>query len=91
MKCGQVVISKQGRDKGLAMVVLEAQGEYLQLADGKTRSLHKPKKKKVKHVQPTNHFINLTPSCGRELQDADIQKQLRVFREGGMQHCLKTM
>jgi ribosomal protein L14E/L6E/L27E len=76
MKRGQIVISKKGRDKGLVMVVLETQGEFLQLADGKTRSLHKPKKKKSKHVQPTNHFVNLTPSCGRDLQDADIRKGL---------------
>jgi len=94
MKRGTIVFSKCGHDKGLAMVVLEVNNEYLYLADGKTRTLQKPKKKKAKHVQPTNHIVDLVPSCGRDLQDADIRKQIKHFLgfpEGGKQHCLKTM
>ncbi|MCL2215977.1 MAG: KOW domain-containing RNA-binding protein [Defluviitaleaceae bacterium] len=77
MQPGQIVFSKAGRDKGLAMVILEVKGEYLYLADGTTRSLQKPKKKKAKHVQPTNHILELLPACGRDLQDADIRKGLK--------------
>jgi len=79
MKRGMIVFSKNGRDKGLAMVVLDVQDEYLYLADGKTRTLQKPKKKKAKHVQPTNHIVDLVPSCGRDLQDADIRKGIKNF------------
>ena len=79
MKPGQVVISKQGRDKGLPMVVLAVQGNYLLLTNGRLRPLSKPKKKKCMHVQPTNHFVDLQPACGRGLQDADIRKMLTAI------------
>ena len=77
MTHGQVVISKCGRDKGLAMVVTDIQGEYLLLVDGKLRILARPKKKKLKHVQPTHYKVEMTPICGRTLQDADIRRGLR--------------
>jgi len=77
---GQVVFVKKGRDKGRAMVVLavetQAKAQYLQLADGKTRTLSKPKKKKAIHVQPTNQMVDLTSVGSRGLQDADIRKML---------------
>jgi len=94
MKRGTIVFSKAGHDKGEAMVVLESDGEYLTLADGKLRTLEKPKKKKAKHIQPTNTQVEMQPECGRALQDADIRKQLRNFLavpEGGKAHCQKTM
>jgi len=81
MTRGQIVFSKCGRDKGLAMAVLDIQDEYLYLADGRTRTLKKPKKKKLKHIQPTHHILEMVPSCGRDLQDADIRKGIRAFRE----------
>jgi hypothetical protein len=90
MTRGTIVFSKAGRDKGKAMVILESDGEYLTLADGKTRSLQKPKRKKIKHVQPTKTKINLQP-VGHDLQDAFIRKQIKEFLEGGSTHCQKTM
>jgi len=87
---GSVVFSKAGRDKGKAMVVLEANGEYLALADGKIRTIAKPKTKKAKHVQPTNFHIQMQPECGRNLQDADIRKQLKNF-PGGEVNWQRTM
>jgi len=78
MVVGQVVFSKAGHDKGGAFVIMEVQGEYLYLADGKLRTLNKPKKKKLKHVQLTNHIADLATD-GRALQDADIRKQLKLY------------
>ena len=79
MSCGTVVFSKAGRDKGTAMVVLENENGFLKLADGKLRTLEKPKRKKIKHVQPTNFKIQMQPECGRALQDADIRKQIKNY------------
>ena len=76
---GTIVFSKKGRDKGKAMAVLNVMDEYLFLADGKSRPIENPKKKKFKHVQPTNTEINLSPECGRALQNADIRKQIQRF------------
>ena len=46
-----VVISNAGRDAGKLFYVLEADDTYLTLANGKDRSLEKPKRKKRKHAQ----------------------------------------
>jgi len=46
-----IVISKAGHDKGTYFFVLNREGEYVTLADGKTRKLEKPKRKNVKHVR----------------------------------------
>jgi ribosomal protein L14E/L6E/L27E len=80
---GTVVFSKAGRDKSKALVVLFSEEAYVFLADGKERPIARPKKKKMKHVQPTNFQINLQPECGRMLQDADVRKMLKEYCEGG--------
>ena len=80
---GQIVISKSGRDKGMIFIVLSTEGEYLYLADGKLRSMLKPKKKKLKHVQPTKTISALTVqaiSSGR-LLDSDLRKAIAEFRD----------
>jgi ribosomal protein L14E/L6E/L27E len=80
MTAGQIVIVKKGRDKGRKMLVLTAEAqdktEYLLLADGRNRTLSKPKKKKAMHVQPTNTYVDLARAGPRGLQDADIRKML---------------
>ena len=45
-----IVKSAAGRDEGDLFFVLDTQEEFLLLADGKTRRVEKPKKKKCKHV-----------------------------------------
>ena len=48
---GEIVLSKAGRDRGRAFVVTEIlDGDYVLLADGKLRTLERPKKKKRKHL-----------------------------------------
>ena len=46
-----VVVSTQGRDAGQWFYVIAEDPVYLYLANGKDRSLDKPKRKKRKHVQ----------------------------------------
>ena len=45
-----IVRSDAGRDKGKLFVVLAVEGEYLLLADGKSRKVESPKLKKRRHV-----------------------------------------
>ncbi len=45
-----IVRSSAGRDKGKLFVVLAVEGEYLLLADGKSRKVESPKRKKRRHV-----------------------------------------
>ncbi|MCL1843508.1 MAG: KOW domain-containing RNA-binding protein [Defluviitaleaceae bacterium] len=85
---GQIVFSKAGRDKGKIMVVLASENEFLTLADGKHRTLQNPKKKKLKHVQPTKTIIQMQPACGRALQDADIRKALKLYESSNVKDFL---
>ena len=67
MEVGQVVFSKCGRDKGRAFVVLSVEDEYVFLSDGQLRPLNKPKKKKIKHTQPTHAVIGVAdPGTGKK-------------------------
>ncbi|MDY3984490.1 KOW domain-containing RNA-binding protein [Dysosmobacter sp.] len=45
-----IVRSDAGRDRGKLFVVLAVEGEYLLLADGKSRKVESPKRKKRRHV-----------------------------------------
>ena len=46
-----VVVSTAGRDQGELFYVIDEDPVYLMLANGKDRSLDKPKRKKRRHVQ----------------------------------------
>ena len=46
-----VVVSTAGRDRGVWFYVIAEDPVYLFLANGKDRTLEKPKRKKRKHVQ----------------------------------------
>ena len=46
-----IVQSAAGRDRGEIFAVLAVEGEYLLLADGKSRKVASPKRKKRRHVR----------------------------------------
>ncbi|MGL4790206.1 MAG: hypothetical protein ACRCW1_02260 [Anaerotignaceae bacterium] len=79
---GQVVYSKRGRDKTLPFVVLLVDGDFLLLANGKSRTLEHPKRKKIKHVQKTNYICEEVRNKllnNSYILDADIVKALKEF------------
>lgn len=57
IRVGQIVKSLAGHDKGDFQIVMETDGVYALLCDGKRRSREKPKRKKLKHVAPTKTVI----------------------------------
>ena len=46
-----LIVSKAGRDKGQLFFVIDADEQYVYLADGKSRRIEAPKRKKQKHVR----------------------------------------
>ena len=46
-----VVLSTTGRDKGKIFYVIGTEGDLLLLANGKDRTLDKPKRKSLRHVR----------------------------------------
>ena len=51
IKISDVVEATAGRDLGKRFFVIDTENEYLLLANGKDRTLEKPKRKKCKHVR----------------------------------------
>ena len=51
LNIADVVMSTAGRDQGKLFYVIGTDPVYLTLANGKDRTLEKPKRKKRKHVQ----------------------------------------
>lgn len=51
MEVGRVVMSRQGRDRDRCFVILSVvDDQFVMMADGLTRKLDHPKRKKVKHL-----------------------------------------
>jgi ribosomal protein L14E/L6E/L27E len=75
-----VAISKAGRDRGRAFIIVgEAGGEYVLLCDGCLRKLAKPKKKKRKHIrlEPASVASVKTKLMeGKRVFDAEIRNCL---------------
>ena len=76
-----IVISMCGHDKGRIYALLYEEDGYVYLADGKTKTLQKPKKKKLKHIKNTGLSIELKYN---PLYDAHILKEIKsLLKKGG--------
>lgn len=79
---GQMAMSDAGHDRGKLYVILKIEGEYLFLADGKGRTVEKPKKKNACHVCRMNYIdpeINdrLNKKCS--LSNEDVLKAIQFY------------
>ena len=77
-----IVKSTAGNDKGSVLMVLDIQGEFLVLADGKKRRIEKPKRKKRKHtefISVVNSPIKQKLLQGEEVLNSEIRKTLSQF------------
>lgn len=82
LELGQLVKSKQGRDKGeLFFVVGILDNHHVMLANGSTRKINKPKKKKNKHLMvykfKNNDIIDKLNK--KTIDDFFIKKSLGPF------------
>ena len=71
-----VVVSTAGRDVGQLFYVLETDGTYLMLIDGKGRTIEKPKRKKRKH---TSKVLRSETRVAEKLRSGDkvLNSELR--------------
>ncbi len=70
---------KAGRDKGQLFYVIDTDEQYVYLADGKSRKLEKPKRKKRKHVQQvprTESRIAEKIRNGEKVLNSELRKEL---------------
>ncbi len=80
---GQVVTSIAGRDKDKMFVIVEiVDDKYVKVVDGRLRKVEKPKLKKIKHLNISNHFIGEVAEIKknrRKLTNERIKKALENF------------
>lgn len=79
---GKVVLSKAGRDMDhLYVVVRQIDNDYVLLANGDTKSINMPKKKKIKHLiileDIDEELLSLIKSCDKST-DLNIKRFLKV-------------
>lgn len=77
---GRVVLSTQGRDEGRYFIILKViDDNFVLMADGLTRKVDHPKKKKVRHLRmkPIVVEVDGDKLPNRHLQDSDLRRYLR--------------
>lgn len=77
-----IVLSLTGRDKGLLMLVVAEEGDFLLLANGRGRRAENPKRKRCRHVSRQGRCDDRTQrkllENGR-LTNSDIRKALALW------------
>ena len=79
-----IVRSDAGRDKGKLFIVMAVQGEYLLLADGKSRKLESPKRKKRKHVlfvAADENRVSQKIISDEKVTNSELRRTLAAYRE----------
>ena len=79
-----IIRSGAGRDKGKLFAVLAVEGEYLLLADGKSRKVESPKRKKRRHVQfvaEGDGRLSNKIKSEETITNSELRKALAVYRD----------
>ena len=83
-----IVQSIAGRDKGKLFFVLDVEGEYLLLADGKVLRLESPKRKKRKHAVLAARYECRTADkirSGEKVTNSELRRTLAQYGGEGDQ------
>lgn len=84
---GSLAVSKAGHDKGEIFVILKSDAEYVYLMDGIARTLEKPKKKNIKHIQCVHYTDkNLAEKKAKQekIIDEDVKRAIKLYKNRKM-------
>ena len=85
---GFLASSKAGHDKDKIYIIINEDAEYVWLADGKLRTVDRPKKKRRKHIQIIKCFNNeemrLDLLEAKEISDLQIMMVLKKYKKQQM-------
>lgn len=84
-----IVLSIAGRDRGSLFYVLETDGDYVLIADGKGRRIEKPKRKKVKHIQKVARIESRVAEklrSGEKVLNSELRRDLTAFGQAFSQN-----
>lgn len=76
---GMLASSKAGHDRKTIYVIIDEDDEYVYLADGRNRTVDRPKKKNRKHIQIIKKIQLEKPADG--YRDLEIKRVIRQYQE----------
>ena len=79
-----LVEATAGREKSKLFYVLDTDGEYLLLADGKSRRVEAPKRKKRKHarfIADTGDRVAGKIQAGEKVTNSELRRGIASYRE----------
>lgn len=75
---GKLVLSRAGRDKNhLYVIIRQLDNEYVLLSNGKTKTIEKPKRKKIKHLRI---FEDMDDNIKASIQSCNKSTDLKIKR-----------
>ena len=85
VELGSIVISKAGRDRGRAFVVVgEVDDDFVMVANGDLRKMDRQKKKRRKHLKPTGRVVEAVAerlAAGQPIEDHELRDWLSEEEE----------
>ena len=84
LNVSDLVMSIAGRDRGELFYVIRTEGVYALLANGKDRTLERPKRKKHKHllrVQQNESELVRRLKSGDQVLNAQLRRALAIERQ----------
>lgn len=81
---GKLAISRSGHDKDSIYVIIKEEAANVYLADGRLKTVDKPKKKNKKHIQIIKKLpeeITEILSQDREFRNEEIKKAIKIYRK----------
>ena len=77
-----IVLSEAGRDKGMLFFVIDTDGVYVSLANGKERKLETPKRKKLRHVRLVlrpDSSVAVKIRSGDRVLNSELRRELAMI------------
>lgn len=83
MEVGTIVKSKAGRDKGnLYCVYKIIDKDFVELVNGESRKIEKPKRKRIKHLDTLcSSELKQKIEQGQKIYDSDIKAILKNYKK----------
>lgn len=82
---GKFATSKAGHDKSQLYVIVAEEGDFVYLCDGRSRTVSRPKKKRIKHIQIINRTVEeelLTKLRNQEpVRDEQIKYAVKKYMQ----------
>ncbi len=82
----RLAVSMSGHDKGGVYAIVKEEADAVYLADGKRRTLEKPKKKNKKHVQVIKQLPEEVAEVFAQgnFRNEEIKRAIKLYQGGGL-------